>query len=1264
MSKPFMHGLLLAILLTIPLPISAITAQPSQFTPLYSHPTTSTDTTSVGSLNYDIEVTLLLTLRPQHEDILNSLVKNLSDPSSSNYRQYLTSSEFVKRFSPSDESYRDLVDFFESANLTVTTFDNRLMLTVKGTVNRFEQLLGVEFQLYKKSDNQTVYSAKGSPKLPSRFASLVYGVDGLSNATVMKTAHQLAPMGQNGLPPFTPQQIRSAYGATPLLNKGVDGSGQNITIVVAYGSPTLSSDLDIFTNQYSIERPHGTIYYPSGQPKTQNSGWATETTLDVTWASVIAPKATINLVVSPTPDQNLWSALNYAVSENLGKIISISWGDNEHSTDVMYEPILQQAVSQGISVFVSSGDCGSFAATSSGCSNTQHIVSYPASSPNAIAVGGTTLTLDSQNNYQSETAWNKSGGGVSTVFSRPWWQQGNGLPANSMRSLPDIAMVGDPRTGVPLYVNGQWIHSMGGTSLSAPLAAGSYALANNLVNSRLANSSSAPDLGFAAPLIYTFARSSEYSSILHDTASGSNGYYQSEKGWDPVTGWGSLNVDILSTDFANQLKQVSITALPNGVSSIPITVDGVAYSAPTTLWFVSGSAHMFTVKQTVQVGNGTRYILSSWTGLNNTSAPEQLIQITNNTSITLNYTTQYLLSVNGASSSQGGWFDAGATVQLQIPYTKDTVTETSRQNLISWQIDESPATPVQRTREGNITSKIMMNTYHTLTLTYASQYYLTINGGWNTTYSNSQTNDGWYDTGTTAQANSEYVWDTTAGQSRSNLVSLQQDGGTAVTIKRSGGGIFTTPAILMNKARTIRFNRVTQYHLTVSGGSDIKYSAPSPTEDDWFDKGTTTQILSSYIWNEKPNQSRQNLITYTLDGQTSGLVRAANGSAGPTVNFNNYHSLTFNSITQFPLIILGGSNTAFTGSKTGDNWFDDGTGAKAETDYTSNMTLEKERQNLISWKLNEDTTPNSVPRLSIGRFATPIIMMNKPQTVTFNTATQYPLKITGGGNAKFSNASPTHDEWFDSGQSTTVISDQIWNIVEGKSRTQLVAWQLDTGEKTSIQRSQSGQFTTPPITIDKGHTITFIYIAQYWLAIDPSGGTVDKTSQWLDNNSQVTITATSPSNTVTNRSRLLFTGWSDSDTTSNTTISITMNTFKSYTANWTPQNYVQVTTPIGKATGEGWYNSGSIATVKINPTTQGILIQQVFNGWTGGLTSTDPESKLVVNSSTIITAKWRTDYTQLILALASAGLAGAGVLLYLQKKKPTGAAKTNINTPS
>lgn len=163
---------------------------------------------------------------------------------------------------------------------------------------------------------------------------------------------------------------------------------------------------------------------------------------------------------------------------------------------------------------------------------------------------------------------------------------------------------------------------------------------------------------------------------------------------------------------------------------------------------------------------------------------------------------------------------------------------------------------------------------------------------------------------------------------------------------------------------------------------------------------------------------------------------------------------------------------------------------------------------------------------------------------------------------------------------------------------------------------------------------------------------MDKTSQWLDKGSAVTITATSPSNTIANKSRSVFTGWNGATTSSDTSITLTMDNFKSYNANWKTQYYVRVITPFSEATGEDWYDSGSTATVKITSTVQGILIQQVFDGWTGDITSPSPESKLTVNSPTVVVAKWRTDYTQLIIAgLLPTSIVGAGAVLHSRKKR-------------
>jgi kumamolisin len=554
--------------------LQAKTGEENYFVPLYTPPDLNR-ASLVGELSPDDEVSVLLTLRLRNEDVLNSFLEGLSDPDSPNFRRFLSPSEFVERFSPSAAVYSDLVNYFSSTNMNVITYDNRLALSVKGSAQRFEELLGVEFSLYKNK-NVSFYSAT-SPKLPSRFASLVKGVIGLDNATSIQPSHYASPLTGVGGPPFTPQQISSAYSITSLHDKGIEGKGQNITIVVAYGSSTLANDLKAFDDQFGAPRAGGFSYYPLGRPQTENAAWALETNMDFIWAGVVAPESKINLVIAPTNSgANLFGAINFAISRNLGKILSLSFGldAGERPQYSSFEPIFQQAVAQGVAVFVATGDCGAYIPNLKPdqtweCDKSNRAVSYPASSPYVTAVGGTSLFLDSQDRYLRETGWNGSGGGVSTLFSMPSWQKSGGVPESAMRVLPDIAMLGDWNTGVWLHVNGKW-YSAGGTSLAAPLMAASYALANQMKGT---------NLGFASPLIYNQARSSGYGTIIRDIVTGSNGF-QSGPGWDYVTGWGTPDVNLLATSFAARLKRIVVSSSLPAELTTTISVDGDVHKTP------------------------------------------------------------------------------------------------------------------------------------------------------------------------------------------------------------------------------------------------------------------------------------------------------------------------------------------------------------------------------------------------------------------------------------------------------------------------------------------------------------------------------------------------------------------------------------------------------------------------------------------------------------------------------------------------------------
>ncbi len=781
----------------------------------YEVPPEVGNSSMIGQLGSEEEISVLVMLKPHNKERLQSFLEELSDPNSPNYRRFISPSRFIEQFSPTSEEYSALVEHFRSAKLSTLAHENRLVLYVKGSAHEFEEALGVSFSLYKRGDS-LFYSAE-NPRLPSGFSSMVSGIVGLDNLTAIKPSYSIAPLAAGGLPPFTPQQIRSAYGVTALLDRGIDGNGQNITIVAPYGSPTLSNDLTAFAKQFSVQRPNSFLYYPLGQPASQNDSWSIETSLTVAWAGVMAPRAIINVVVTPTNrESDLYAAVNFAVTKNLGKIISLSWGGDERTQNSLFEPIFQQAVAQGIAVFVASGDCGAFAGGSPPrCDRTRRAVSYPASSQYVTAVGGTSLSLNAQDRYLQETGWNGSGGGVSAVFAMPSWQKKGGVPTSNTRILPDVAMVGDPKTGVYVTVNGKlYPVGVGGTSLSAPLMAGSFALANHLRGS---------NLGFASPLLYNQAQTTAYGTTIRDVVSGSNGFYQNAKGWDYVTGWGSPETNLLATSLAERLKRVTVsTSLPAGVSST-IIVDGEVYDVPAVLWLDGGMTHSFDTGPTLAASSGTRYLFAGWSGLLTSRSPAVSSAITQDGSMLLGYKTQYLLSVIGGSQPLTIWFDSNTETRAMSSYVWNEETNSSRLVLRSWQIGNTNPQPIVRQTSGTfITPPITMSAPNQVTFGSINQFFVEA-----ITPVSATTGRGWYDSGSSATIG---VGPTELDFGNGTRASFRQWTGSAT-------GTSPTITIIVSSPKRLSAEWVRLYLLSVNSNYGVG------TKESWHESGS--QVIAS-----------------------------------------------------------------------------------------------------------------------------------------------------------------------------------------------------------------------------------------------------------------------------------------------------------------------------------------------------------------------------------------------------------------------------------
>lgn len=350
-------------------------------------------------------------------------------------------------------------------------------------------------------------------------------------------------------PCYGPQQIRRAYNITNLIKSGIKGQGRSIVIIDAFSSPTLRQDFKVFNSTFGLPSSNLRVIAPQGMvPFNKNDpnmvGWSAEISLDVEYAHAVAPAATITLVLARTnQDQDILNATKYAVDNNLGDVISQSFGEAEQCSGVPLSAehaVFQEATNKGMTIFASSGDDGAAQPACNGNGVIQS-VSTPASDPLVTGVGGTRLYADPPTGqYQHEVAWNDqygaSGGGFSTVYGVPSYQQGLNLPK---RGVPDVAYNADVyggvlvAWGVPNGVGAFYI--FGGTSAGSPQWAGIAALTDQLAGQRI---------GFINPAIYSILHSGNYSMAFHDITSGNNRVkgvfgYTTARGWDPVTGVGT-----------------------------------------------------------------------------------------------------------------------------------------------------------------------------------------------------------------------------------------------------------------------------------------------------------------------------------------------------------------------------------------------------------------------------------------------------------------------------------------------------------------------------------------------------------------------------------------------------------------------------------------------------------------------------------------------------------------------------------------------------
>ncbi len=307
---------------------------------------------------------------------------------------------------------------------------------------------------------------------------------------------------------YTPAQIRTAYSVNPLLRSGINGKGTSIVIVDSFGSPTIRKDLAVFDREFNLRAPTLMIIHPAGAiPKFSDQNptmlsWADETTLDVEWAHVMAPAARIVLVETPTSENEgtsgfpqIVKAEKYVLAHHLGGVISQSFGATEETFPKGKLRPLRGAYAEAadtrhnVTVLAASGDDGATDLQADmSLLYTRRVTEWPASDPLVTGVGGLDLNLDqSGQRALPDRVWNDpspppsaGGGGLSIVFSRPAFQNGEAKIVSNHRGVPDVSLSASCAHPVDIYesFDGSGWNLICGTSEATPLLASIVALAD------------------------------------------------------------------------------------------------------------------------------------------------------------------------------------------------------------------------------------------------------------------------------------------------------------------------------------------------------------------------------------------------------------------------------------------------------------------------------------------------------------------------------------------------------------------------------------------------------------------------------------------------------------------------------------------------------------------------------------------------------------------------------------------------------------------
>ena len=498
--------------------------------------------------------------------------------------------EMAEKYLPLAADYYQVAAWAVTRGFTVTAPDaSHLTVFLRGPVSRLAEVFQTTFARVA-ADGSEFTSALTAPSVPMALAAAVLGVNGLQphvRAHKQASAATMRPMSLTApnAPPYLPAEFLRGYNASLT---GLTGTGQTIAIVI--DTYATSSDLTAFWTRCGVSQSLANVQVinvpgtptppdPAAVDPSSGVAYGVEAAIDAELTSSIAPSARIRIYTTGNlADSNLYRAYSQILQDlptqpDLHQV-NLSYGGREDAASAdgrqADSQVFAALAAAGVTIVASSSDAGSNP-DSNGRYDPAALLqpALPAADPSVTAVGATNLALNPGTGaWSAETAWSittygsgqtaGSGGGASRFFGRPSWQLGTGVPAGTMRLVPDVSVVGDPATGAYIVSNGSDSTTWGGTSISAPLWSGFCAL----LNQARATAGQQP-LGLFGPRLYPLIGTASLHDITSGTNGRGNGAYFPGIGYDMVTGVGTPNMAALALALGASAFAPSITSQPS-----------------------------------------------------------------------------------------------------------------------------------------------------------------------------------------------------------------------------------------------------------------------------------------------------------------------------------------------------------------------------------------------------------------------------------------------------------------------------------------------------------------------------------------------------------------------------------------------------------------------------------------------------------------------------------------------------------------------------